>query len=129
MEFSDVNRRGFLKTSVAAAAAGAGISAGSLSAAALSIAEVKEWQSRVGSCFKIGNSEVQLQRVNVADHSADAARPDNIRTQSIAMLFVLQSGRIHAERDRLMHDGQQLYVTQVIAPRDKSGEFFELILN
>ena len=129
MEFSDLNRRGFLRTSATAVAAGAGLSAGSLSAAALTKAEVQEWQSRVGSRFQVGDAELQLQSVDATDYSADAARPKDLRTHSIAMLFVLQSGRVDAEHDRLLHNGQELHLTQVVAPRDQSGEFFEVVLN
>ena len=129
MEFSDVNRRGFLKHTATAAAVGAGLSAGSLSAAALSKAEVEQWQSRVGSRFQVGDAELVLQSVDAADHSADAARPRNLRTHSIAMLFVLQGGAIDAQQPCLKHSGQELHLTPVVAPRGKNGSFFEAILN
>jgi len=126
MEFSDVNRRSFLKSSASAATVAAGVSAGAANAAARSEAEVAEWQSRVGSVFSAGTAELRLKSVDTTDHSGDAARPSHCRVQSISLLFALQTGNPEAAVHLNDHG---LHLSQVIAPQGQTGQYFEAILN
>ncbi|MEQ9406771.1 MAG: twin-arginine translocation signal domain-containing protein [Fuerstiella sp.] len=130
MESTGNNRRDFLKRSATAAAIGTGLASAATRAAAMSEAEVQVWQSRVGSCFQVGDAELQLRSVSVADNSKDPARPAHLRTHTVSLFFVLISGHIDTSSQMLNDGRQQLSLTQVCPPQgEASKQFFEAILN
>lgn len=129
MNSSDPNRRKFLKQSATFAAAGVGVAAGNAHAAAATKAEIDAWKAKVGSTFRVGDAQLKLCGVNTMDHSADRARPANCRTHSITPLFELSSGRLNmAEHHYLKGMGEDLYLSPVVAPQGRTGEFFEIVL-
>lgn len=131
MEFSDLSRRGFLKQSATAAAVGASLSAGSVSAvAARSRQEVEQWRSRVGQRFQADDVSLRLRSVVAKDYSGDAARPTEIRTHSISVLFVVENGDAGSRNELwLNQDGEKLCLFRVVPPEGDNGQFFELTLN
>jgi hypothetical protein len=132
MKRTDLDRRGFLKHSATATAVGATLSAGSLTAHAATKAEADTLKNLVGRDFRVGDATMTLRSVDVADYSTDLARPGNLRSAAISLLFILKNGKLHAQADSLVKlDGiqYQLHLTQVVAPEGESGHFYEAILN
>lgn len=130
MDSSDLNRRGFLQTSAAAAAVGAAAATSQIQAAELSRAEIAAWQNRVGSRFVVGDCELQLKSVTPFDHTGDTARPGHLRPRSVSLLFVAQSGSLAGDQTHFLHhDGQKMLVSRVVAPQNETGEYFESIVN
>lgn len=124
MDFSDVNRRNFLKTSATVTAAGAGLAASSAAIAAQSQAEADAWKNRIGNKFTVGDAQLQLQRVNVKRHND---RPHNVRPLTISMLFVVTHGTADTTEQHYLENGQ-LMISPIVAPEGETGQYFEGII-
>ena len=128
MENSNPNRRVFLATSATAAAVGAGIASDAQGAAAHP--EVRQWTDQIGSRFQAGGQSLVLRSVGVTDHSADQARPRDVRPHTIELLFVSESGKKDNSSDlRMPYQSDPLFLSRIVPPEGETGAFYEGIIN
>ena len=125
MDFSDVNRRSFLKTSAAATAAGTSLAAAHSVNAAQSLAEAEAWKARVGNRFNVGDAQLELKSVDVKSHSD---RPHNVRPHSVSMMFVVTHGTPDPEKQHYLENGG-LMISRVVSPEGDARQYFEGILS
>ena len=128
MSSSDIDRRKFLKASTAVTV-GATVAGIDSSASAATRKEIDQWQGAIGHVFRLPGAELILENVRVTSHEHDMSRPSGLRTHSLSLLFELKSGQLEKSNEQLHLNGQALMLTRIVTPEDKSGIFYEAILN
>lgn len=130
MMLPDLNRRNFIKVSTMSIAGG--MAASATGTPAVDPAEVSEWKSLEGSRVLVGEVEMLLKQVDVTDYLSDSARPKNIRSYCISLLFVYQGSTLTLnDREMIRHrtGACELTLSEIVPPQGETSQYFEGILN